>query len=793
LIQYLNKLFFVASDGLAGYELWTSDGTSAGTQLFHDIIPGKVSSGPESLTVSNGLLYFNAASTVEGRELWKSNGTPAGTTLVKNIRPGALNSSPRNLMDVNGVLYFTANDDIHGVEFWKSTGTSAGTNLAFELDIGSSSGITNWAHDIATANGKIYISKYDRIYESDGTQAGTREITTVQDVYNGVRFQVNNNSIYFIDTYWGSDSNGESYYSHWIQKIENSALTSVFHGDTYFGSPFLNFTSLGILFPWATEDGRVMLWKSNGTQAGSVPFLDIINYTKGSYPRSFVPFNGEVLFVAQDSSSKRKLWKTDGTSVGTKLIHNIEPFDMTPSGPRVYFSANRGELWKSNGTPEGTMLVRRNSTNPLYPHEFTDVNGTLFFTGSDNATGDRELWKSSGNYASTVRVKDLYPGSQSGTPAYLINFNGTLFFSAIHPTYGRSLWKSDGTDAGTIVIRPSDPANVFSNPRFFAQVNNQLFFVADNPNSGVELYKTDGTPSGTMLVKDIRTGDNTHADFSNPDIMLLTAGGDKLYFETRASDNRWSVWTTDGTASGTIQLLENSSTLGGFHFLQLYNGNMYFSSHDETGGALWSSAGTAESTTKLAEFSTYAPNKSVIMGGILYFDGPYYNNIWRTDGTECGTFMVPTRDGTVVDLSGSPEMVELKDRRVIFGPYQPFTGTELYKLEKANAPSSPCGDTRLATTAREPNIFEDVRYEWMGHIVTTPNPFRQEFNLRVNTSDDKLFSATVVTLDGKVLTTFPELKTNTDYPIGKDIGRGVYLVTIKLDQKTEVRRMVKVN
>jgi len=33
------RLFFAADDGMAGLELWTSDGTAAGTTLFKDINP----------------------------------------------------------------------------------------------------------------------------------------------------------------------------------------------------------------------------------------------------------------------------------------------------------------------------------------------------------------------------------------------------------------------------------------------------------------------------------------------------------------------------------------------------------------------------------------------------------------------------------------------------------------------------------------------------------------------------------------------------------------------------------
>jgi ELWxxDGT repeat protein len=51
-------LFFAANDGATGFELWTSDGTAAGTALVADILPGPYSSDPSNLTAVGGTLFF---------------------------------------------------------------------------------------------------------------------------------------------------------------------------------------------------------------------------------------------------------------------------------------------------------------------------------------------------------------------------------------------------------------------------------------------------------------------------------------------------------------------------------------------------------------------------------------------------------------------------------------------------------------------------------------------------------------------------------------------------------------
>ncbi len=77
------KLLFEAGDNSAGVELWTSDGTAAGTTLVKDINPGAASSDPNDLTLIDDTLFFSAANGANGDELWKSDGTAAGTTLVR--------------------------------------------------------------------------------------------------------------------------------------------------------------------------------------------------------------------------------------------------------------------------------------------------------------------------------------------------------------------------------------------------------------------------------------------------------------------------------------------------------------------------------------------------------------------------------------------------------------------------------------------------------------------------------------------------------------------------------------
>jgi ELWxxDGT repeat protein len=131
-------LYFSATDGMNGGELWRTDGTSAGTTLVKDINPGSSWSSPSNFTLFGGYLYFSANDGMNGSELWRTDGTAAGTTLVKDIYAGSGNSSPGSLQVLGAHLYFSASDARSGWELWRTDGTAAGTELFNDFGAGDS-------------------------------------------------------------------------------------------------------------------------------------------------------------------------------------------------------------------------------------------------------------------------------------------------------------------------------------------------------------------------------------------------------------------------------------------------------------------------------------------------------------------------------------------------------------------------------------------------------------------------------------------------------------------------------
>jgi ELWxxDGT repeat protein len=136
-------------------------------------------------------------------------------------------------------------------------------------------------------------------------------------------------------------------------------------------------------------------------------------------PHSITLSGGKTFFVASDRAAGAELWRTDGTQSGTVRVKDIDsgvygsyPTNLTDVSGTLFFTARDGslgyELWKSDGTELGTVLVKdiRSGSYGSAPHSLTAVGTSLFFVAADGTNG-YELWKSDGSSTGTVLVKDI--------------------------------------------------------------------------------------------------------------------------------------------------------------------------------------------------------------------------------------------------------------------------------------------------------------------------------------------------------------------------------------------------
>jgi len=492
MIDVNGTLYLTVYDNVNGWNLWRSDGTAFGTTVVFAFPMSNLDPYESSLLSVDGQLFFLADDGAGGL-LYRSNGTPHGTELV--LPPATQPSNASQYTEVGAWTYFVADDGLHGTELWRTDGSAAGTSLVKDIHIGVDGSLPS---QLTNVNGTLFFSADDgvngtELWTSDGTAEGTVQVKNI------------------------ASGNGSA-------------------------SPTELLNVNGLLF-FAADDGTNgrELWTSDGTEVGTTQVKDIqLGVNHSAVPSLLTNVNGVVYFWADDGASAhgRELWKSDGTEAGTMLVKDINPgtawsfpqYLVNVSGV-LYFSADDGvngrELWKSDGTESGTVQVMdiQGGFGSSVPSLLTNVAGVVYFWADDGASANgRELWKSDGTTSGTVLVKDINPGSAWSHPQYLVNVNGTLYFSADDGTHGRELWKSDGTEAGTVLILDVDGSSGSSDPSYLTNVGGRFYFSAENGQSGRELWVSDGTMAGTMLVEEIRS----RAGSSDP--TSLTAVGEMLYF-----------------------------------------------------------------------------------------------------------------------------------------------------------------------------------------------------------------------------------------------------------------------
>lgn len=128
--NFNNKMFFMYNDDTNGKEIWVSDGTVAGTTILKDINPTgsafyfPVYDGGTAFFEAYNRFYFVADNgSGDNFELWSSDGTSAGTILHDFPKAPGYLSSPfsvsRSFIAYKDDLYFPADYDTTRNELWR--------------------------------------------------------------------------------------------------------------------------------------------------------------------------------------------------------------------------------------------------------------------------------------------------------------------------------------------------------------------------------------------------------------------------------------------------------------------------------------------------------------------------------------------------------------------------------------------------------------------------------------------------------------------------------------------------
>lgn len=653
-----SSLYFMASEyGTTGYELWKTDGVT--TAIVKDINPSNPYYGSyiKNLTNVGGTLYFSADDgSGTGEELWKSNGTFAGTTLVKDINSGPTGSYLTGFTALGTTLFFSANDGINGAELWKSNGAEATTMMVKDIAVGPySPNYSSNPGSFATLGGSLFFAADDltgrSLWRSGGTDATTTKVSNFDLVDNPSGLVTVGSTIYFYgfgpydgagNALWKFDGTNPSLVADILPASDDMERNGIVSGTG------------GAYFSVATPESGRELWISNGTSVGTTILKDINASDNGSDPTDTYSWNGWTYFFAYNETVNTAFYRTNG--IQTELLHN----DMS-GGTRSYaaigsvlYFTDGYQLWKTDGTAAGTTMVD-GLFRSAYPEQLTVLNNTLYFVAQQESGytvyRGRELWTTDGTQAGTKMVKDVNRGANSSGITGLIAIGNTLYFAADDGTgKGQELYKSDGTTAGTVLVKDIYAGPDGSTPVELFNYNGTLIFAAQTLTNGYEVFKSDGTSVGTTILKDIYLGSTG----STP--RRFTTLGASLYFKAYDEFDGWELFKSDGTGANTVKVESIDGTGVGFDnsaddaFITV-GSFLYFEARDDAssqGRELWRTDGTAAGTVLVKDINTtsgYAgsyPERFVNVGGTLFFtadDGVNGRELWRSNGTGPGTVL----------------------------------------------------------------------------------------------------------------------------------------------------------
>lgn len=392
-VVFQNKMYF-----FVGTQFWSSDGIT--TAMVKDLNEGSYF---DNFTIHKGQLFFTAAG-VAGKNLWVSDGTAAGTRLVDDIDY----RSASNLLSHGDDVYFLATDDVNGAELRQTDGiTTTTTNI--KTGAGSSNATPLIVYGDPKFGKKMYFS---------ADRSSGKELWVTENKYDGYTYQITdiwggpsssdprnmieyNGKLYFVAT---NATYGAELYETDGLGIGTKLVKDIYPGTK--GSGIRDFVVCNGKLYFSAEDGThgYELWVTDGTAAGTQMVKDIYA-TAGvsSFPYHLTAFNNKLYFTANSElTSNVELWVSDGTAAGTKMLKDINPndgsnpYNFTVYNNKLYFVANNGtrgdELWETDGTEAGTKLV--NDLNPSFasssPNHLVVYNNKLYFSATNGA--GYKLW-----------------------------------------------------------------------------------------------------------------------------------------------------------------------------------------------------------------------------------------------------------------------------------------------------------------------------------------------------------------------------------------------------------------
>ncbi|HVA45380.1 MAG TPA: hypothetical protein VNH11_03245, partial [Pirellulales bacterium] len=645
-------LFFAADDAANGNSLWRYDGASFATVVKAQ--PNTVI----DLTAVAGSLYF--VSGASNDLFWLASPGISAQHVTANVY---------QVVNANGTLFFTETSSPELFAILQA-GTPAASAPVDQKTFWTLFGLN--PSDILNQE-MFFPGPSGGLYRADGSPADVAPLTTsdptpktVYQPYSSGAAAVNGKLLFFATTNASLDG-AQLWESDGTTTTQLPAINTGTEGSTpYFSEPYLfspstlpSAVNVGGVIYFAANSGSsgavggYDLYVTNGTQAGTSPVASSV--IPSSLPAGLTQLmwnmNGHLVYVDNSKNDSLSTVNPEGTI--SPLLGGVGQVSaVTQVGATWYFiatpSGGQPKLYATDGTPTGTKLVSgTNAPANVFAAGLAtlgDSKTVYFLAAAPSAPADSEVFAYNGSTATPIR----------DVGGSLMGFTGTALTSSganliVTPTlFGTpTLWISNGSSAGTQQISFGSAAPPDMILTTILPVNGGYVFdgfTFDSSGYHFELWKIDTTtspPTASVLSSLGLSGSGAVYldDFEQAGAFVtfnaITSAGTQL-------------WTTDGTAADTVPLDSFSSESGSAPSdFTPFNGKLYFVADDGMHGSqLWATNGTAAGTAAITDVSPnestggFNPSNLAVIGSQLFMsgnDGVHGDEPWLSDGSGGGT------------------------------------------------------------------------------------------------------------------------------------------------------------
>jgi ELWxxDGT repeat protein len=634
-----NELFFTATNSTTGTELWKTNGTTAGTTIVKDINPGSASAiDPFNapLKEMNGLVYFEATDGISGHQLYKTDGTAGNTAIVKDLSISGEDGDVHIYYAQDGILYFGYFSAATGgvLHLFKTNGTETGTTIvqslgdyydenngvyrflkfnnktyfffsrnnftqSFWVTNGTSEG-TALLKDNVTIDGFVDFAEivnnqivffansqgfYSRIYKSDGTSDGTVVYEEFNYPYGTPQAVALDNYFFYQDFAHPEFSGGEPNEADDIDQLFQSdgntkQLVRSLYGISLSGTS--NITRAGDKI-WFKTHNRYSdigaetipkLWiYQPGTPAPAQVAFQLINAatdqvvkTIGQYEN--IPFDATAdqisIAAVPTVPAGSVIFRLDGKIIRSENTApyavagdnngNFNSWDITPGGHMLTATAYSGTSGTGSIVQESSVAF-----NLIAPSEipaqitFTLVNAQSdadIFELSDGQTIDLAF---AGTNKLNIRANSTFPDTKS----VVFDYNGTNGFR----TENTAPYALFGDNNGDYAVRYLSPGSYTLKATPYSGLNG-------TGNAGIPLQITFTITNGTFATSGVKTSPNPvgnrmtiETDFQSEhaDILIYDFSGREFYKNTYLlSDGKFDIDLTESGLQAGIYFVKIS-------------------------------------------------------------------------------------------------------------------------------------------------------------------------------------------------------------------------------------------